>query len=150
MKEKVKFLIKAKKATYAGDGKEYQSSRKQSHDLKYQEDDFIYYDSYLGNNHFIGEEILYKKDQPVWGMNYYGQELSKNFKSQFLKQALSEVKSEMPFRGPKVFTKGDYKYICETSGSFDQFSGQEHIYYKNKKVYQCSFHGGKIISKDQF
>ena len=41
-KDVVEFLIKAKKATYAGKGAEVESSRMKSHDLMYQEEDLMY------------------------------------------------------------------------------------------------------------
>ena len=44
----IEFLIRAKKATYAGKGAETASSRPESHDLVYREDDLMYLDTYLG------------------------------------------------------------------------------------------------------
>ena len=41
----VEFLIRAKKATYAGKGAETESSRPESHDLIYREDDLMYLDT---------------------------------------------------------------------------------------------------------
>ena len=46
------FLIRAKKATYAGKGAETASSRPASHDLVYKEDDLMYLDTYLGGGKF--------------------------------------------------------------------------------------------------
>ena len=40
----VEFLIRAKKATYAGKGAETSSSREKSHDLVYRDGDYMYYD----------------------------------------------------------------------------------------------------------
>ena len=44
----VSFLIRAKRATYAGKGAETASSRIGSHDLVYRENSLMYYDTYLG------------------------------------------------------------------------------------------------------
>ncbi len=52
------FLMKAKRATYAGKGTETVSSRLRSHDLIYQDGDYMYYDTYLGTGKFAGEEAL--------------------------------------------------------------------------------------------
>lgn len=41
----IDFLCRAKRKTYAGKGKETASSRNNSHDLRYAEDDLEYYDS---------------------------------------------------------------------------------------------------------
>jgi hypothetical protein len=60
------FIVKAKAATYVGDGAKSPSCRPGSHDLQFQDGDFAYLDRY-----FVGEEVVYYKDNPVWAMNYY-------------------------------------------------------------------------------
>jgi len=55
-KNVIKFLIKAKKATYAGKGAQTASSRPNSHDLQYSEGQLKYIDTYLGGSKFAGEE----------------------------------------------------------------------------------------------
>ena len=47
------FLIRAKKATYAGKGAESASSRPKSHDLMYREGGLTYIDTYLGGERFF-------------------------------------------------------------------------------------------------
>ena len=54
----VSFLIRAKRATYAGKGAETTPSRTGSHDLVYRENNLMYYDTYLGGDRFAGEEAL--------------------------------------------------------------------------------------------
>ena len=54
----VEFLIKAKKATYAGKGSETSSSRKKSHDLTYQEGNLMYYDTYLGSKNLQVKKLF--------------------------------------------------------------------------------------------
>lgn len=54
----IDFLIRAKKATYAGEGKEAPSSRPHSHDFHYSEGTLRYIDTYLGSTQFAGEEAL--------------------------------------------------------------------------------------------
>ena len=138
------FLIKAKSDTYVTGNNQTASSRLNSHDFRYAEDDFIYIDTYLGGEKFIGEECVWIKDTPVWGMNYYGQTLSDNFDSDFFKEALSRVTSSMPFRGPELYRKGDYTYHCQVHGNFECFTGEEQVYCRQEKVYMCNFHGGVL------
>ena len=69
-KKLIEFLIKAKRKTYAGKGAETVSSREKSHDLVYRENNFMYYDTYLGGEKFAGEEALWIADNPYWSMNY--------------------------------------------------------------------------------
>ena len=57
----IEFLCRAKKATYAsGNRDEIISSRPNSHDLEYVENDLKYIDSYLGGEKFAGEESFSK------------------------------------------------------------------------------------------
>lgn len=65
-KNLIEFLITAKKATYAGKGAETRSSRMKSHDLIYEDGDYMYYDTYLGTGRFAGEEALWIKGVPYW------------------------------------------------------------------------------------
>jgi len=142
--EIIDFLCRAKKATYAGKGGETLSSRPNSHDLNYIEGFLMYIDSYLGGEKFAGEEALWRDNIPFWSMNYMGRVIDKGFSGDFLKEALLLVTKEYPYRGPLVFQNGDYKYHCIINGKFDWFNGYEEIFYNDKKVYECVFHGGCI------
>jgi len=140
----IKFLIKAKRATYAGNGPEVKSSRPNSHDLEYLEGNLRYIDTYIGGQFFAGEEALWFDDKPFWAMNYCGRALSDEFDNQFLKKALLSVSEEMPFRGPKEFKEGDLLYKCDAKGDFWWCFGREEIYKDGELIYECIFHGGKI------
>lgn len=144
MKDIIEFLIRAKKATYAGKGAETTSTRPQSHDLTYSEDDYLYYDTYLGGGKFVGEEALWIKGAPYWSMNYAGRVTEENFSGDFLKEALLHVPQNMPFRGPSHYENEDYSYDCKIDGSFQWFQGYETISYKGKQIYECYFHGSSI------
>lgn len=143
-KKIVDFLIKAKQATYAGKGAETTSSREKSHDLVYEDGDYMYYDTYLGGNKFAGEEALWIKKKPYWSMNYVGRVIGENFSGDFLKESLLLVPEEKPFRGPDEHVNGDYKYECRIDGDFEWFQGRETISYKGNIIYECYFHGGLI------
>ncbi|MBU3179335.1 helix-turn-helix domain-containing protein [Clostridium estertheticum] len=140
----VEFLRNAKRATYAGEGDEIESSRPNSHDLEYTEGNLKYIDTYLGRDQFGGEEALWEDDIPFWSMNYTGRIIGKGFSGKFLKEALSLVPEEDPYRGPMVYQDGQYKYHCIVNGEFKWFQGYEEIYFDDTKVYECFFHGGII------
>ena len=140
----VEFLIRAKKATYAGKGAETISSREKSHDLTYRDGDYMYYDTYLGSVRFAGEEALWIKNTPFWSMNYIGRVIGSPFSGDFLKEALLRVPEDKPFRGPETYSNGDYTYHCKTEGTFEWFHGIETICYKGSQIYECIFHGGLV------
>lgn len=140
----ISFLIKAKQATYAGKGAETTSSRPKSHDLVYCEGDYMYYDTYLGGEKFAGEEALWISEEPYWSMNYAGRVIGEYFSGDFLKEALLHVPAEIPFRGPKEYTNGDYTYKCQVTGGFEWFQGYETISFQGQIIYECYFHGSII------
>lgn len=142
--ELCKFLVKAKMSTYAGKGPKSESSRPNSNDYKFEEGDLLYIDTYLGGEYFSGEEAVWKKNMPIFAMNYSGRVIGENFSRNFLKEALKKVPVEKPFRGPKFYQDEDYIYYCKVDGDIQWFQGYEEIYYKNDKIYECFFHGGIV------
>lgn len=141
----VPFLLLAKKNTYAAKAGQTKSSRTNSHDFCYEDQNgYTYYDTYLGGECFAGEEAVWFHEQPVWSMNYVGRVIGENFNGDFLKEALMTVPEEKPFRGPEIYTKGDYHYHCKVDGGFVWFQGYEEIFYRDEKIYECHFHGGVI------
>lgn len=145
------FLVRAKINTYASssEGRE-QNLEDSGKELVYEENGWKYRDRYFGFNTFIGEEIIWKNGKMMWGMNYYGQILSKAVGVEeiyeFLKKALLRVDESMPFRGPKALDVGNFSYRNSNSGSVEEFHGVEMILYQGKRVYELQYHGG-IIKK---
>ncbi|MCL2397588.1 MAG: DUF5680 domain-containing protein [Defluviitaleaceae bacterium] len=147
-KDVIDFLVKAKKATFAGEGARAEPSRPNSKDLHYVEGKLKYIDTYLGMTNFAGEEALWENDIPFWSMNYMGRVLSEDISVEllwrFLNEALLLVPKEYPYRGPLHYDNGDFAYRCAVNGDFHWFSGVEEIFYKGNKVYELLFHGGNV------
>jgi hypothetical protein len=96
------FVIKAKAATYAGNGKPVEQSRPGSIDLCYEEGELSYRDSYFGGGDFIGEEVVWFRGEPIWAMNYYGyilepKELSAEESGKVIKESLTALYHEGRF-----------------------------------------------------
>lgn len=142
--EIIMFLLKVKKATYAGNGAESKSSRLKSHDLEYQEGRLSYYDTYVGGERFSGEEVVWTDKLPIWAMNYTGRIIEEGFSGEFLKKALSNGSIELPYRGPVIYIEGSYSYHCNVSGDFSWYQGYEEILLDGTKIYECYFHGGLV------
>ena len=147
-----KFLIEAKKQTYANDSAErIANTRLNSKDYEYQKDNMIYHDTYFGVTRFIGEEVVYIDNQTYWAMNYYGVTLDETLGEEAMDNALrpalmnvGEDKTVIPVRGPKEFINGEYKYTFEVSGDINCFNGIETIYKNNVKIYELRCNGGLI------
>lgn len=143
--ELIVFLLEAGRHTYAGKGAEEKtSSRPGSHDLIYEKDGLKYIDSYVGGERFLGEEVLFQDNIPIWSMNYAGRTLEDSFSGDFLKEALLLRSVEKPYRGPDIYSNGNYTYHSNVTGDFTWFQGREEIFYGNVKVYECIFHGGIV------
>lgn len=138
------FIVKAKKETYASKKGKVDSLRTGSHDYIFRDGEYTYCDSFFGSSFFSGQEIVYKKDQAIWSMNYYGQVLDDHFSGDFLKEALLQVNNEYPYRGIELYNKGEYTYTLAVEGNINSFSGHEKIYYRSDKIYECLFHGGML------
>lgn len=151
-KELYEFLIEAKRMTYANEFvKKSPSSRLNSHDYEYKNNNMIYHDTYFGGTNFMGQEVIYDKNNiPFWGMIYYGVTLDDNLSEEAvdkaLRPALMQVGNDniIPVRGPKEFINGEYKYEFDVKGDLDCFDGVETIYKEKIKVYELKCHGGLI------
>lgn len=151
MKELESFLIEAKKQTYANANvKRVTSSRLNSVDYEYKNDNMLYHDTYFGTTNFIGEEVVYQDNKVLWAMNYHGitidDSLSESAMDNALRPALMLVGEDdiIPVRGPKEFVNGEYKYTFEVEGDLDNFQGIETIYKNNTKIYELRCSGGLI------
>ncbi len=53
----------------------------------------------------------------------------------FLHKVMMKITKESPYRGPKEFKEGDFKYSFSYEGNLEFLIGRESILYKNKEVY---------------
>ena len=149
-KRLIKFLLQAKKSTYAGaKGDSKRILFDGSKEFAFTAGEYCYRDRYFGSNPFAGEEVVFFNNETIWVMNYRGYILDKTINNKevysFLKQALMNVPKASPFRGPSEFVLGDYKYVSKAQGDQNSFVGVEKIYLKNNKIYELYFHGGMVV-----
>ena len=142
--ELIRFRLEANVNTYAAFMNEVESSRLDSHDFRYDNGKYTYYDTYVGGERFAGEEAIWKEGTALYAMNYMGRVLSDGFSGNFLKEALRAADTKMPYRGPEIYQSGEYVYKCKVTGDFSWFQGCEEIYKGDNKVYECVFHGGLV------
>ena len=145
------FLKKAKKYTYVSeDAKKVASQRPSSKDYEYRDGPWTYHDTYFGGIHFIGEEIVYNDNKPLWGMNYNGYvtdatvseaEIDKSLRGALKQLDYADI---IPVRGPKNYKIDNYEYRNIVRGTLDRFEGREEVFKDNKSIYYAVFHGGLI------
>lgn len=143
------FIVRAKQATYVGNGQELLPYRLGSKDLQFKDEDFIYHDSYLGESDFIGQEIVYYRMQPVWGMNYFGwilqpDKITSAQAGQMIKKSLSRLYSEGRFLGDFEYQDNALRYVDTNTGNTSSFRGTEYIYQGEDFVYELAYHGGLL------
>ena len=125
------------------------SSRRGSRDYSYISGDFTYHNSYFGGINFIGEEVVYFKDDiPIWGMNYYGNiypEIIYKYKNLVLPSNLLLCKNGIIPENVGRKLGCNYNALIKHHGNFENFSGEEEIYKNDIKVYELKYHGGTIL-----
>ena len=149
-----KFLVEAKRRTYAGlddDATMATPLLPGSKQLEHRAGDLLYRDIYFGMAFFVGQETVQAGERVIWSMSYAGgvspgigdrQEWLAIYA--LLRKALLAVEDERPFRGPAQFAEGDLRYINEAQGDIAEFHGEEEIHRAGAKVYGLSYQGGLI------
>jgi hypothetical protein len=143
------FIVRAKAATYVGNAEQVAPCRLGSHDLRFSDGEWAYHDSYFGGSDFIGEEVVYFGEKPVWAMNYYGRILRDDILSaaeagQMIKASLSRMYQDGRFLGGFEHTENDLIYIDTSEGNADSFHGHEFIRRGQEVAYELLYHGGLI------
>lgn len=143
------FIVRAKAATYVGAGEHVTPCRTGSHDLRFTDGDWSYHDSYFGGADFIGEEVVYFGEQPVWAMNYCGYILRDDLLTgaqagQMIRASLSRMYQEGRFLGGFEHTENDLTYVDASEGDSKRFRGRELIRRGQEVAYELLYHGGLI------
>jgi hypothetical protein len=143
------FIVRAKAASYVGDGEHVTPCRTGSHDLRFSDGKWSYHDSYFGGADFIGEEVIYFAEKPVWAMNYYGRILREDLLTaaqagQMIKASLSRMYQEDRFLGGFEHIENDLTYVDASEGNTEHFHGREIIRRGQELAYELLYHGGMI------
>jgi hypothetical protein len=145
------FLLLASQSTYAsGDESLKKVEADHSTTIEFFSHDFPEYkfhDNYFGGEPYGGREVIFVKQKPVWMMTYYGK-VYKGFESNdvysILMGALRNSTIENPYRGPKLFKVGEWTYLNDTKGEFEDFYGIERIFKGDNVAYQARYLGGLV------
>jgi hypothetical protein len=153
--EFTEFLVRAKLSTYAAQADEATMEPALtvtgSRQLEYREPPLLYRDIYFGMTYFVGQEVVYYGDEPIWSMGYaggvttpYSEQKERDRIYGFLREVLAHVQPERPFRGPKRFGKGSLYYEDMSQGAIEGFSGYEVIREGVTVAYELRYNGGAI------
>jgi hypothetical protein len=147
-KQLKEFIFKASRATYAsGDESIKQKQKDNSTTIVFEEGDYKYNDNYFGGEPYGGREVVFLKNKPIWMMVYFGL-VHKNIEAKevypFLVESLSNTTTDMPYRGPTLFEKGNFKYTNDFDGNVNNFSGVEKIFNDSVCIYEAKYMGGLV------
>lgn len=142
------FIFEASRATYAsGDNSIKHKEGDGSTTIVYEKDNYKMHDNYFGGEPYGGREVIFINNKAVWMMVYYGLvhegvEHANVYK--FLMESLSNNTTEMPYRGPTLYEKDNWKYENIFSGDLSSLSGTEKIFENNICVYEANYLGGFV------
>jgi len=165
------FIIRGRREGYAGDGKPVPSLVEGTTQFEYREGEYLYRDIFAtGDSNFGGQEMVYRGDEPIWTMVYFGA-LSQRGLSEFgergrrpkdsppseediynfLKKVLRENANLARFGGvgTLIANHGNWTYLDEAEHDFDGsvgFGGKEAIKFKGVPVYHLLYQGGALSS----
>lgn len=148
-KELGRFLVKAKRSTYAaGWAADKILNDDNSTTIIFEKGDWEYHDNYFGGEPYGGREVVFFKRKPVYIMTYYGNvdesviDINKVYS--ILMNALKLISEDHPYRGPKEYNEGDMFYKNDFIGEVDDFSGKEIIEENGKTIYKATYMGGLV------
>jgi len=142
------FILKASRNTYAsGDENIKETQADGSTTIKYEDGGYRYHDNYFGGEPYGGREVVFLNNKPIWMMVYYGF-VHKGIEGKevypFLMESLCNSTLEMPYRGPELFERDNFKYENKLMGNTDNFYGTEKIYKDSVCIYEASYIGGLV------
>lgn len=142
------FLVIAKKSTYSSKSAKEKGNQDGSKEFSFKKGKLAYSDKYYGTHSFSGQETVFSGKTPLWSMVYTGRSLVSGSEekkmAEFLKNCLSKVERDAPFRGPLKFKMGKFSYENTFFGNLSMFSGSEAIMKSGKVVFVLSYSGGAV------
>jgi hypothetical protein len=149
------FLVKAKQHTWAARADRIEPERPGFKEFIFKDGLWSYRDSYVSKVMSHGTEVVRYDEWPVWLMSSCGGMMPKFRKDRkltketfdFLKEALMQVDTDFPFRGPAIHL-GRFEYQNAISGTIRLFTGTEVICDRHgdkTKLYQAYYIGNLIV-----
>ena len=141
-----KFITEARRKTYAGEGGSVESPLLNgSHQLEYKKDKYFYRDIFFaGQKNFIGQEVVYLNNNPIWSMVYSGSAEPEGI-TPFLKKSLTVLSEKCRFGEKCELKENNLLYKDNGQGTLERFGGEEQISKQKKEVYKLNYHGGLIL-----
>lgn len=142
------FLIDSNKAGYAGgEEKKWIKEPDGSTTIPFEKGLWRSHDNFFGGEPYGGRTIVFYEGKPCWMMVYYGrvaEGVENHPVYEVLKNALTQMPEEYPYRGPREYKEGEYIYTNIWNGELDRFIGEEQIKQNGKMIYKANYIGGLV------
>ncbi len=105
------------------------------------------HDNFFGGEPYAGRVVVSYATKPYWIMVYYGtvaQRADPDSVYKILRNALKQMPSDAPFRGPKEYIEGSLVYTNTWEGTIERYSGEEVIKQQNETIYKAHYMGGLV------
>ena len=143
-----KFLVDSNKAGYAaGEEKRWIKEADGSTSINFEKGEWKSHDNFFGGEPYGGRTIVFHEGKPSWMMVYYGwveEGVATNPVYAVLRNALTQMPKEYPFRGPKEYRESENVYTNSWEGNLSRFSGEEKIVQGEKLIYKANYLGGLV------
>ena len=143
----LEFFLKARTKTYASGGGKVIPVFPELHQLEFSEGEWLYRDIYnMGNGIFMGLETAYFQNKPVLSVSYLGNfsKMTEEEADKILREALMEKWDRTRLWYKTELEKNNYRYVCDGSGSINEFFGTEKIFNEKSEIYHLYFAGALI------
>jgi len=143
------FLLDAARRGYAAGGNARKVREPDgSTTILYEEDDWSFHDNYFGGEPYGGREVVFLGGRARWIAVYYGWVEGAAVDPErvygFLQHALQAAPAAFPIRGPDEFSEPPFIYRNAHTGSVVNFSGEESIHERGRRVYAARYLGGLV------
>jgi len=151
--ELIEFIVRANRNTWAADQGEIDPVLPGDKTHEYKEGDWWLVDNYSGYFRAPGITVVRYKEKPAWHMYYGGlgmiptqyDKVRETFV--FLREALMQVTTEMPLRGPSEYRNGNRLYTFRMKGNIENCEWVEQMSENNELVFTQTGGAGIYIDK---
>lgn len=142
------FLVKSNEAGYAGgDEKKWTREDDGSLTIVFEDGPWRSHDNFFGGEPYGGRTVVFHQGRPAWLLVYYGwvaEESDPDRLYGVLKNALKQMPTDAPYRGPKRYEEDPFSYTNQWEGGIDRFIGRETIQEGSSLVYRADYVGGSV------
>lgn len=153
LKELSEFIVRANRNAWAADQGQIDPLLPGDKTHEYKEGDWWLLDNFSAYFRAPGITVVRYKERPAWHMYYGGLGMTQSHYDKvketfvFLREALMQVTTEMPLRGPSKYRNGNRLYTFRMNGNIENCEWVEKVIQDNDLVFTQTGAAGIYIHK---